>query len=444
MRGLIVALSVLMMAVMPARAGEDMVTTFTLDNGLEVVVIEDRRAPVVQHMMWYRAGSADEPPGVSGIAHFLEHLMFKGTKTMEPGEFSSVVARNGGRDNAFTSFDFTGYFQRVAADRLGLMMEMEADRMINLDLPLEEVLSERKVIIEERNQVVENNPSALFREQLRAMLYLNHRYGAPIIGWQHEMSVLEKEDALEFYRQFYGPNNAVLIVAGDVDPDEVLTLAEKHYGPIPANPAIEPRDRPQEPRHMAARRLVMEDARVAQPYVMRSYLAPARRSGAQEEAAALTMLAAVLGDGTNSVLAGKLQFDSEVALHATAWYGGLSLDDTSFTLVAVPSAGVSLQEVEDAMDRAVAGFFDEGVDPEHLERIKSQIRAQRIYERDDVGALANRYGRALTQGLTVADVQAWPDILQEVTGDDIIAAARNVFIPQNSVTGWLTEPEVTQ
>ena len=444
MRGLIVALSVLMMSIMPARAGEDMVTSFTLDNGLEVVVIEDRRAPVVQHMMWYRAGSADEPPGVSGIAHFLEHLMFKGTRTMEPGEFSSVVARNGGRDNAFTSFDFTGYFQRVAADRLGLMMEMEADRMINLDPPLEEVLSERKVIIEERNQRVENDPSALFREQMRAMLYLNHRYGAPIIGWQHEMSVLEKEDALDFYRLFYGPNNAVLIVAGDVDPDEVLALAQKHYGPIPANPAIEPRDRPQEPRHMAARRLVMEDARVAQPYVMRSYLAPARRSGAQEEAAALTMLAAVLGDGTNSVLAGKLQFDSDVALHATAWYSGLSLDDTSFTLVAVPSAGVSLKEVEDAMDRAVAEFLDEGVDPEHLERIKGQSRAQRIYERDDVGALANRYGRALTQGLTVADVQSWPDILQEVTGDDIIAAAREVFIPQNSVTGWLTQPEVTQ
>ena len=445
MRKLAIRLMLLTLAALPGAAwAVENVTTFTLDNGMEVVVIEDHRAPVVQHMVWYRAGSADEPPGVSGVAHFLEHLMFKGTETMETGEFSRTVARNGGRDNAFTSYDYTAYFQRVSADRLGLMMRMEADRMANLQLEEADILTERDVIIEERNQRTESEPSALFREQKNAALYLNHRYGVPIIGWQREMSALGMDDALAFYREFYAPNNAVLIVAGDVAPDEVRALAEKHYGVIPPNPALTPRDRPQEPRHMAPRRLIFEDARVAQPYVSRSYLAAERDSGAQEKAAALTILAAVLGDGSNSVLAEKLQFDSELALFTTAWYRGLSLDDTSFTLVVVPAQGVSLQEAEDALDAAVAEFLQEGVDPDHLARIKTQVRAELIYEQDDVGGLANQYGRALTQGLTVADVHAWPGLLKEVTGDDIIAAARDVFEPQNSVTGWLKQPEVTQ
>ena len=260
----------------PAMADEQ-VTHFTLDNGMDVVVIEDHRAPVVVHMVWYRAGSADEPAGASGIAHFLEHLMFKRTETMESGEFSRTVARNGGQDNAFTSYDYTGYFQRVAADRLGLMMQMEADRMVNLRLDDAEIATEREVIIEERNQRVENSPAALFREQKDAVQYLNHRYGVPIIGWRHEMVSLDRDDALAFYERFYAPNNAILVVAGDVTPDEVRALAQEHYGPIPANPALPERLRPTEPPQTAERRITFRDARVAQPYVSRSYLAPERR-----------------------------------------------------------------------------------------------------------------------------------------------------------------------
>jgi len=427
----------------PARAN-DHVTNFTLDNGMEVIVIEDNRAPVVVQMVWYRAGSADEKPGASGVAHFLEHLLFKGTKTLAPGEFSQTVARNGGQDNAFTSYDFTAYFQRIAADRLELMMRMESDRMVNIQLDGEDILTERDVVIEERNQRVENDPSGLYREQKNAAMYLNHRYGVPVIGWQHEMTQLTLDDALEYYRTYYAPNNAILVVAGDVDPDEVHGLAKTYYGVIPPNPDLQPRERAQEPRQMAERRLVFRDARVAQPYVSRSYIAPERDSGAQEDAAALTLLAELLGDGPTSVLSQKLQFESNVAIFSTAWYTGMSLDDTSFTLVAVPADGVSLQEAEDAMDRAVAEFMEEGVDPEHLDRIKRQIYAAQIYARDDVGDLADEYGRALTQGLTVADVQAWPDILQAVTEDDIMAAARSVFNRDRSVTGWLTKPEVTQ
>ena len=415
----------------------DQVFETRLDNGMQVVVIQDNRAPVVTHMVWYRAGSADETAGVSGVAHFLEHLLFKKTKNLADGELSRVVAENGGSDNAFTSYDYTAYYQRVASDRLGLMMSMESDRMINLDLDPDDIYTERDVIIEERNQRTETNPNALFREQFNAALYQNHRYGVPVIGWRHEMSALELDDALDYYRQFYAPNNAILIVAGDVDPQQVFDLAQTYYGPIPANPNLGERTRPQEPPHSAARRLQFYDERVAQPYVVRSYLAPERDSGDQDRAAALTLLADVLGGSQTSVLVQKLQFDDPQAVYVSASYSGVSLDRTTFDLVIVPAEGVSLQQAEAALDAAVADFIETGVDAEQLERIKGQYRASQIYARDSVTGLAQSYGRALTSGLTIADVQDWPDILQSITADDIIAAARDVFAVKNSVTGWV-------
>ncbi len=441
------ALTAALMTATPLLAdqGQEAVTTFTLDNGMDVVVIEDHRAPVVQHMVWYRVGSADEPTGTSGIAHFLEHLMFKGTDTLKPGEFSATVAANGGNDNAFTSFDYTAYFQRVAADRLELMMQMESDRMRNLRLTEEDVLTERGVILEERNQRTENSPRALFSEQMSAAQYLNHGYSIPIIGWMHEMETLDRQDALDFYEAHYAPNNAILVVTGDVNPEEVRRLADTYYGVIPANPDLPERMRSQEPPQTAERRLTFKDARVAQPYVHRSYLAPERDAGAQEKAAALFMLAELLGGSTTSYLNEKLQFEQQKVVYTGAFYRGVSLDDTTFDLLVVPAEGVTLQEAEDAMDQAVADFIEEGVNQEDLDRIKLQLRASQIYARDNVDGIGNRYGRALTSGLTVEDVQAWPDILQAVTGEDIIAAAREVIQPETSVTGWLMrDEEVTQ
>jgi len=420
------------------------VTDFMLENGMQVVVIEDHRAPVVQHMLWYRAGSADEPKGSSGVAHFLEHLLFKATEKMEAGEFSAVVAANGGRDNAFTSYDYTAYFQRVAADRLELMMTMEADRMKNIRLTPENIATERDVIIEERNQRTENNVQALFGEQTAAAQYLNHRYGTPIIGWMHEMEQLDREDALGFYELYYSPNNTVLIVSGDVTPEEVRTLAERHYGPIPRNPDLPERLRTEEPRQNAERRVIFRDARVAQPYISRSYLVPERDSGAQETAAALTILSEILGGGSTSYLAEKLQFDTQLTSFTTAWYSGVSLDDTTFRVIIVPSDGVSLEDGEAALDQALTDFMQTGVDAEQLERIKLQIRASEIYAQDNVDGIANRYGRALTSGLTVEDVAAWPGILDAVTADDIMEAAK-LLRREASVTGWLMRPEgVTQ
>ena len=424
------------------RANAAEVTDYMLDNGMQVVVIEDHRAPVVVHMVWYRVGAADEPPGKSGIAHFLEHLLFKGTDDLDPGEFSGVVSRNGGADNAFTSWDYTAYFQRIAADRLELMMTMEADRMRDLEMTESDVATERDVVLQERSQRVDSDAASLFREQARAAQFLNHPYGIPIIGWRHEMEQLNRDDAFSFYQRYYAPNNAILIVAGDVEPDEVLQMAKRHYGPLAPTENLPQRVRPAEPPHLSERRLSYEDARVGQPYVLRTYLAPERDSGAQEAAARLEMLSAILGgNGSTSVLGRKLQFESQKAVYAGAFYDGLGLDDATFGLIIVPTPEVSLGDAEVALDAAVAEFLDEGIDPEQFERIKMQLRASRIYGDDNVQSLARGYGAALTSGLTLADVEAWPAALQAVTIEQVMQAARDVFDKRNAVTGYLLRPQ---
>nr|WP_319248633.1 pitrilysin family protein [uncultured Celeribacter sp.] len=422
----------------PAMAMAADVTDFTLDNGMEIVVLEDHRAPVVAHTVWYKVGAADEPLGKSGIAHFLEHLMFKGTDEMAAGELSETVTRNGGSDNAFTSWDYTAYYQRVAADRLGLMMKMEADRMRNLQMTEEDVTTERNVVLEERNQRTDNDPGALFGEQRRAAQYLNHPYGIPVIGWRHEMEQLNRDDAYAFYHRYYAPNNAILVVAGDVDPDEVYELAKTYYGPVEPTPDLAPRMRPQEPPQLAERRLTMRDPRVAQPYISRSYLAQERDPGAQEEAAALRFLAALLGgNATTSFLARELTFDNPKAIYVGASYSGTSIDDARFSLVMMPTPGVSMDEAEQALDDAVAKFMEEGVDLEAFERLKTQLRAGQIYAEDNVEGLARKYGAELAIGLSLEDIEAWPDILQAVTPEDVMEAAAKVFDRRNAVTGWL-------
>jgi zinc protease len=428
---------------LPAMA--DTVSHFTLKNGMEVVVIEDHRAPVVTQMVWYKIGRADEAAGHSGIAHFFEHLMFKGTKEVGPNEFSAIVEKQGGDDNAFTTQDYTAYFQRVAADRLDLMMKLEADRMVNLNMSEEDVATERQVILEERGQRVDSDPGSLLQEQMGAAQFLNHPYGIPVIGWRHEIAALTRDDAMAFYKAYYAPNNAILVVAGDVDPQAVLAMAETHYGPLPPSDKIKPRLRPAEPPQLAERRLVLRDERVAQPYVARSYLAPQRKSGDQKEAAALSVLAELLGGaGTTSVLTRALQFDSQTAVYASAYYSDVSVDPDTFSLIVVPASGVSLGDAEAAMDAVIAKFLQDGPKPEDFARIKTQIRASEIYARDSAGGLARSYGAALASGLTVQDVQDWPSVLQSVTPEDVMAAARKVLNKNNAVTGWLATPEAAK
>ena len=443
LRKLSLGVAWLMWGAFPSTA--DTVSTFKLDNGMDIVVIEDHRAPVVIHMVWYKIGAADESPGHSGIAHFLEHLMFQGTKTVAPGDLSKIVAAQGGSDNAFTTLDYTAYFQRVAADRLELMMKLESDRMHNLNLTENDVVTELKVILDERNERTDSNPGALLSEQMTAAQYLNHPYGIPVIGWRHEMEQLTRADALDFYHANYAPNNAILVVAGDVKPDDVLALAQKYYGPIPPSDLIKPRIRPTEPPQLAERRLVLADTRVAQPYVIRTYLAPERNPGDQRSAAALSLLSELLGGtGTTSVLARALQFDQKVATYTSAFYSGTSLDATTFGLVVVPVPGEALGDAEKAMDGVLAKFLKDGVDPADFARLKSQVRAEQIYGKDDTQGLAHRYGEALADGLTVKDVQDWPDLLQSITPDEVMAAAKQVLNRHNAVTGWLTTEEAAQ
>ncbi|MBL8696943.1 MAG: insulinase family protein [Alphaproteobacteria bacterium] len=414
-------------------------TTFTLANGLQVVVVENHRAPIVTHMVWYRAGAADEAPGKSGIAHFLEHLMFKGTADVPPGEMSKIVARNGGRDNAFTSWDYTGYFQSVARDRLELMMRLEADRMTGLILTDAVVLPERDVILEERRQVVDNVPSARLREQLGAAMFVNHPYGRPIIGWEHEIRGLTRDDAIVWYRTWYAPNNAVLIVAGDVTADEVRGLAERYYGPIPARP-VPARLRPAEPPPQAARRVVLKDERVRQPSWTRSFLAPSQKSGETEHAYPLQILADILGSQSGRLYR-ALVVDKQIAVSAGAAYDDDAVDLSSFLLYASPRQGRTTDEVERAMEAEIATLLRDGVSDQEVERAKTRMAASSVLARDAVGTAPRVIGAALMGGLTIEEIEAWPQRIAAVTPAQVTAAARAVLQEPRSVTGHLLTKE---
>ena len=415
---------------------------FWLENGMQVVVIEDHRSPAVTHMVIYRVGAADEPPGKSGISHFVEHLMFRGTERYGPGELDRIVESIGGTQNAFTTPDQTGYYQRVAAEHLETVMELESDRMDGLLVTADVIETERNIVLEERNERTDSSPDAQFSEQRRAALYLNHPYGIPTIGWRHEIEALDRDDIFGFYQRYYAPNNAILLVAGDAEPDEVLRLAKKHYGGHQASAEEFVRVRSQEPPHRSARRMSMSDERVAQPYLVRAYLAPERDPGEQEAAAALTILAEILGSGgINSVFSQELELRTEKAVYTSASYGGGSIDDTSFVLFALPKDGVSLEELEAEMDRVIADFLEDGVDEDHLARIKTQLRAAWIYAQDDVQGLGFQYGNALANGLSIKDVEDWPAVLAAVTADDVLEAALAVFNLDNSVTGWMLPEE---
>ena len=419
-----------------AIAGPD-ISHFKLKNGMEVVVIPDRRTPVVTHMVWYRVGSADEEPGKTGIAHFLEHLMFKGTKKNPSGRFSKVLAEIGGQENAFTSQDYTAYFQRVAKEHLPMLMEFEADRMTGLVLTDENVLPERDVVLEERRSRTDSDPSAILSEAAQAALFANHPYGKPIIGWEHEIRALNRQDALDFYRRHYAPNNAILIVAGDVSADEVRTLAEKTYGAIPAAADIKPRIRPQEPEPRAQRRVELTDPRVRQPQLSRYYLAPSYAHAAAGEAEALDVLAHILGSGSLSRLYRALVVEQQVAVNAGAWYQGTALDKGRFGVYATPGPGTSLDALETAIDGVLAKVAAEGVESGELDRAKTRLIAESVYAQDNQSKLARMYGSGMATGSTVEQIRTWPDRIREVRPETVREAARKWLELRRSVTSRL-------
>ena len=420
------------------------VSEFTLENGLQVLVIPDHRAPVVTQMIWYKVGAADEPPGSSGIAHFLEHLMFKGTDKIPSGQFSKIVAKNGGEDNAFTNHDVTAYFQRVASDRLPLVMQMEADRMENLRLTEDDVKTERDVILEERRSRVDNDPGSILQEQMMAALYANHPYGIPIIGWEHEIAALNREDALSYYRRFYAPNNAILVIAGDVEPEEVKKLAEETYGKLAPNRALNGRHRPQEPTHFAPVKVTLEDPRAGRTTVQRFYLVPSYASAKPGEAEALDLLMRIAATGSVSKIYKRLVIEDKQAANAGGWYSDSGLDSGRLGFYAIAAENVGAEALDKAIADVIEELKEKGVTQAELDRARASYIAEFVYTSDSQSRMARHYGWRLATGMSVADVEAWPDRLKQVTVDDIREAARKYLVDKNSVTGYLLPaPEYT-
>ena len=423
-----------------AAASTTTVSTGRLANGLDIVVIPDHRAPVITHMVWYRNGSADDPLGKSGIAHFLEHLMFKGTEKNPAGKFSELVSDLGGQENAFTSNDFTAYFQRIPKEHLAVCMEYEADRMKNLVLTDDVVAPERNVVLEERRMRTDSDPSEILDEAMQAAVYTSHPYGKPVIGWEHEIETLDRSDAFDYYQRFYTPENAILIVAGDVDPATTIALAEQIYGPVPPFGTPPARRRPQEPRPTTQRKVSLADDKVEQPRFQRLHLVPSYRTGKPGEAEALEVLAFLLGGGQTSVLFKRLVMQDRVAVAAGAHYIGTALDETRFFIYAIPAPGISLEKLDEAIEAILAQVGRVGFDEADIARAKTRLVAEAIYARDSQMLLANWYGASLATGLTLKDIAEWPDRIEAVTAADV-ARVMSYLDGRRSVSGYLFQAE---
>lgn len=433
-------LAVAFMTSLPVAAGAASsapeIDQYTLDNGMRVLVIPDHRTPVVVNSVWYQVGGADDPYGKSGLAHFLEHLMFRGTKDIPSGEFHTIVARNGGQENAATTEDYTFYHEMVAKDRLPMVMKLEADRMVNLVLNKDVVTTERKVIIEERRSRVDNNPGALMGERMNAIQFLHHPYGTPLIGWLNEMQGLQLEDVKAFYNRYYSPTNAVLIVAGDVTGPEVLKLAKQYFGVLPRRD-IKPNVRVKEPDPLTTRSLTFKHPDVTQPMWQRSYLAPSAHDGDTKLAPALEVLAQYLGSGTLSQLYQSLVVKDKIAASSGAYYDPVQKDLTTFGVYAVPVAGHSLDELVKAVDAEIDKVKQGHVDAAALARSKTLLKASTIYSRDSIMSMAQIYGSVVSSGLPVSYVTNWEKTIDAVTPDDLVAAAKAVLQPQRSVSARL-------
>lgn len=418
--------------------------TFTLANGLQVVVVENHRVPVVNQMVWYKVGAADEPPGKSGLAHLLEHLMFKGTAEIPPGEFSRIIARHGGQDNAFTSSDYTAYYQTIAVENLPLLMKMEADRMQNLRLDDATVLTERDVVVEERLSRVENEPSSLLGERVDAALWGVHPYHNPVIGWANELKALTRDDALAFYKKWYAPNNATLIVTGDVTVDQVRALAEQSFGPIPRGPEIA-RSRPQDTGPAVTAMLEMQHPRVAQVEWSWVQRAPSVNTASDpQQVLALQVLSEILGGGPVSRLYRAVVIDSKLAVAAGSRYNAVAVDDGTFSVYALPRPGVSAETVRAAVKAEIVRLLKEGVTDKEVTEAKQRMRAGVLYARDTLQGASQAIGAAMTVGQKLEDVEQWPQRINTVTRDQVMAAARQVLKEDGSVSALLAPEGAAQ
>lgn len=431
------AFTVIAFCTSPAGAeSAPVIESFTLDNGLEVIVIPNHRVPAVSHMVWYRVGSADDPPGKSGLAHFHEHIMFKGTAKYKPGEYADIISRHGGQQNAFTGHDATAYYVNISKDELPRVMEMEADRMRGVKPLDEDVDRERQVIIEERRMRVENNPDALLNEQISASLFRHHPYRMPAIGWMHEMETLTKADMLAFHKKWYHPNNAMLIVSGDITAAELRPLAQKYYGGIAKAP-LPARQWNKEPPQSSERRVVLQHANVKQPLWYRSYMAPSMAYGNKEQAMPLFVFSQLLGGGKTSRLYQSLVVERKLASAVSVDYSGFSLGPAQFEISITPENGVTLEALEKIVDEEIEKILSETIAPADLSRAKALLRAESIYARDGLSSMARIMGWLRIAGLDKSYFTRWPELIEAVTAEQLAQASRDVFNPRQSVTGWL-------
>lgn len=415
--------------------------TFTLENGLQVVVIPNHRAPVVTHMVWYKVGSADEPQGdgVSGEAHFLEHLMFKGTKAIEPGKFSRLIRAMGGTDNAFTSWDYTAYHQSIAKERLPTVMAMEADRMININPPEKEIGPEHQVIIEERRQRTDNDPKALFSEQIRATLYNTSPYSIPIIGWKEEMPKITWDLAKNYYTKWYAPNNAILVVSGDVTLEQMKTYAEKYYGFLPKK-EIADHVRPDVPRMSAPTTMEFHDESVQQPVFMRAAIVPSFVQN-KKDAYALQVLQNTISGGASTRLYQQLAVKNKLAVNIDMNYDDSNRGQGSIWLYGTPAPNVSLKKLEAAIDDQFRAMIKDGIPAEEVEKAKERMIDSATYARDSVSGPAMAVGQALASGATLDDIEYWPDRIAEVTPEEVTRVLKQYLDPDHperaAVTGYM-------
>jgi zinc protease len=410
--------------------------TFTLNNGLKVVIVPNHKVPAVTHMICYRAGSIDDPQGKSGIAHFLEHLMFKGTAKFPKGAFSSLVAHNGGNDNAYTSHDYTAYYQTIAVDKLPLVMEMEADRMRGTILNPQEVLRERDVILEERSARIDNNPKSLLLEQMSAALFPNHPYHRPVIGWRHEMKGLTLADAKNFYDRYYTPHNAIVIVAGDITAEELRPLAEKYYGALKNTPLPARISFPAPPTP-TSKRVELADKNVTVPELVRFYMAPSATPSDYKEGATLSVLAHILGGGDTSRLYQSMVTDKAIAASLQTAYDPINIGPSVFSITIIPRQGQTLASLEQVLDAELVSFLDKGISKEELSRTKTLLRAEGIYAKESFKTLAFLFAHVLSSGLPATYLEKWEEMIDDVTIADVNNAALRLLETPHRVTGTL-------
>ena len=400
---------------------------FKLDNGLKILVKEDHRAPVVVSQIWYKVGSSYEYDGITGVSHVLEHMMFKGTEKHGPGEFSRIIAENGGQENAFTGRDYTAYFQQLEKSRLRVSFEMEADRMRNLLLPVEEFAKEVKVVMEERRMRTEDKPESLTYELLNAAAFINSPYHHPIIGWMQDLESLETADLATWYQRWYAPNNATLVVVGDVDPQQVHELAKKHFGPLKPSELKQPKPRVESKQRGIRKTTLRAPAKL--PYLLMGYKVPVLKTAEEEwEPYALEVLAGVLDGGNSARLSKNLVRKQQLAARAGAGYNLYSMHQDLFLLDGTPAQGHTTAELEKALRNEIERLKTEPVSEQELARIKAQVVAGKTYEQDSPFYQAMQMGTLETVGLGWQRMDEYTDKVLAITAKQLQAVARKYLV----------------